>query len=208
MFKVKNKDTRPTSVTSFWCLYRQLWTCFTPFSSDILLTLSMNLFAGKRDNSLQATFKFHLELKRISSPLFPLKSLSFSKNFTNSEENTCNGVLTCSSPRILLQVFFRTVRLRTPSLMFTLTFAKISCKQLFCRPRLDNDSGRNSFMAEFVFQYDRELCQEKVITLNWFSNIHTSYLTVHTECFENTYLIGRYQWHVKIKNFSTNNDLN
>ena len=125
MFKVKNKDTRPTSVTLFWCLYRQLWTCFTPFSSDILLILSMNLFAGKHDDSLQTTFKFHLELKRINSPLFLFKSLSFSKNFTNSEENTCNGVLTCSSPRIALQVFFRTVRLiRTPSSMFTSEFCK------------------------------------------------------------------------------------
>ena len=33
MFKVNNKDTRVTSLTSFWCLYCYLWTCFTPFSS-------------------------------------------------------------------------------------------------------------------------------------------------------------------------------
>ena len=26
MFKVNNKDTRATSMTSFWCLYCQLWT--------------------------------------------------------------------------------------------------------------------------------------------------------------------------------------
>ena len=129
----------------------------------------MNLFDGKHDDSLQITFKFHLELKRIDSPLFPFKSLSFSKNFTNSEENTCNGVLACSSPRIPLQVFFRTVRLRTPSSMFISEFVKISCKQLFRRPRLDNDSSCNSFMTEVVFQYNRELCHEKVITLNWFS---------------------------------------
>ena len=33
MFKVNNKDTRTTSVTSFWCLYCQFWTYFTPFFS-------------------------------------------------------------------------------------------------------------------------------------------------------------------------------
>ena len=49
------------------------------------------------------------------------------------------------------------------------SFAKISGKQLFRRPRLDNDSSCNSFMTEVVFQYNRELCHEKVITLNWFS---------------------------------------
>ena len=29
MFKVNNKDTRTTSLKSFWCLYCQLWTNFT-----------------------------------------------------------------------------------------------------------------------------------------------------------------------------------
>ena len=33
MFKVKNKDTRTTSMVSFWCLYCSLWTYFTPRSS-------------------------------------------------------------------------------------------------------------------------------------------------------------------------------
>ena len=33
MFKVYNKDTRTTSVTSFWCLYCKLWTYSTPCSS-------------------------------------------------------------------------------------------------------------------------------------------------------------------------------
>ena len=32
MFKVNNKDTRPTSLTSFWCLSCKLWTYFIPFS--------------------------------------------------------------------------------------------------------------------------------------------------------------------------------
>ena len=34
MFKVNYKDTRSTSMTSFWCLYRQLWTYFT-LSSNV-----------------------------------------------------------------------------------------------------------------------------------------------------------------------------
>ena len=32
IFKVNNKDTRATPVASFWCLYWQLWTYFTPCS--------------------------------------------------------------------------------------------------------------------------------------------------------------------------------
>ena len=32
-FKVNNKDTRTTSLVSFWCLYCYLWTYFTPCSS-------------------------------------------------------------------------------------------------------------------------------------------------------------------------------
>ena len=32
MFKVNNKDTRTTPIVSFWYLYCQLWTYFTPFS--------------------------------------------------------------------------------------------------------------------------------------------------------------------------------
>ena len=33
MFKVSNKDNRTTPMASFWCLYCQLWTYFTPCSS-------------------------------------------------------------------------------------------------------------------------------------------------------------------------------
>ena len=33
MFKVDNKDTRTTPLTSFWCLYFLNWTYFTPCSS-------------------------------------------------------------------------------------------------------------------------------------------------------------------------------
>ena len=32
MFKVNNKNTRTTSLTSFWCFYCQLQTYFAPFS--------------------------------------------------------------------------------------------------------------------------------------------------------------------------------
>ena len=33
MFKVNNKDTGTTLLSSFWCLYCQLGTYFTPFFS-------------------------------------------------------------------------------------------------------------------------------------------------------------------------------
>ena len=33
MLQVSNKDTRTTSMTLFWCLYCELWTYFTSFSS-------------------------------------------------------------------------------------------------------------------------------------------------------------------------------
>ena len=33
MYKINNKDTRPTPMASFWCLYYQLCTYFTPSSS-------------------------------------------------------------------------------------------------------------------------------------------------------------------------------
>ena len=33
MFKANNKNTRTTSLTSFWCCYCELWTYFTHFSS-------------------------------------------------------------------------------------------------------------------------------------------------------------------------------
>ena len=32
MFKVDNKNTRTTSMTSFWCFYCQLRNYFNPFS--------------------------------------------------------------------------------------------------------------------------------------------------------------------------------
>ena len=33
MFKIYNKNTRTTSLTSFWCFYCLLRAYFTPFSS-------------------------------------------------------------------------------------------------------------------------------------------------------------------------------
>ena len=50
MFKVNNKDTRTTSVTSFWCLYCQFWTYFTPFFSvsivDVQQVIVCWVFSG------------------------------------------------------------------------------------------------------------------------------------------------------------------
>ena len=38
LFRVSNKNTRVTSVASFWCFYCELWTYFTPlFSSDSIV---------------------------------------------------------------------------------------------------------------------------------------------------------------------------
>ena len=39
MFKVNNKVTRTTSLTSFWCLYCWLWTYFTLRSSVFIANL-------------------------------------------------------------------------------------------------------------------------------------------------------------------------
>ena len=37
MFKVKNKNTITTSLTSFWCFYCELLTYFTPFPSVFIV---------------------------------------------------------------------------------------------------------------------------------------------------------------------------
>ena len=41
MFKVNNKNTRTTSVTSFWGFYCWLWTYFTPFSSVFIVDFEL-----------------------------------------------------------------------------------------------------------------------------------------------------------------------
>ena len=33
MFKIDNKNTRTTSMMSFWCFHDKFWTYFTPFST-------------------------------------------------------------------------------------------------------------------------------------------------------------------------------
>ena len=38
MFKVNNKDNRTLPMASFWCLYFQLWTYFTPCSGVSTVT--------------------------------------------------------------------------------------------------------------------------------------------------------------------------
>ena len=35
--KVNNKNSKTTSLTSFWCLYCKLWTYFTPLSSVFII---------------------------------------------------------------------------------------------------------------------------------------------------------------------------
>ena len=45
LFKVNNKDTRTTSMTSFWCLYRQLWKDFT-YSSGVSIVDFEQVKAG------------------------------------------------------------------------------------------------------------------------------------------------------------------
>ena len=45
MFKGNNKDTRTTSMVLFWCLYCQLSTYFTPFSSVSIVTFQ-HVIAG------------------------------------------------------------------------------------------------------------------------------------------------------------------
>ena len=43
MLKVNNKDTRRTSLTSFWCLYCQLWIYFLSFSSVSVVDFEQEL---------------------------------------------------------------------------------------------------------------------------------------------------------------------
>ena len=38
VYKVSNRDTRTTSLTSFWCLFCELLTYFTPFSSVLIVS--------------------------------------------------------------------------------------------------------------------------------------------------------------------------
>ena len=47
MFKVNNKNTRTTSMTSFWFFYCQLWTYFTLLLVFSLLTLIKQITTGK-----------------------------------------------------------------------------------------------------------------------------------------------------------------
>ena len=46
MFKVNNKNTRTTSLTSFWRFYCLLWTYFTPFTSVSINDFEQVMLAG------------------------------------------------------------------------------------------------------------------------------------------------------------------
>ena len=43
MFKVNNKNTRTTSLTSFWCFHLKLWIYFTPFNISIVNSEQVNI---------------------------------------------------------------------------------------------------------------------------------------------------------------------
>ena len=44
--QINNKDTRTTSITSFWCLYCKLWTYFTPCSCVSIVNFA-HVIAGR-----------------------------------------------------------------------------------------------------------------------------------------------------------------
>ena len=46
--KWTNKDTRTTSMTSFWCLYCWLWTDFTHYSGVSIAVLKMEMLVSLR----------------------------------------------------------------------------------------------------------------------------------------------------------------
>ena len=53
MIKVNNKDTRPTSMTSFWYLYCYLGTYFTPCSSVSIVHLEYVNASWERQNEIE-----------------------------------------------------------------------------------------------------------------------------------------------------------
>ena len=70
MFKVNNKDTRTTSLTSFWCLYCLLWTYFTPFCSasivDHLLFFHPSRYVIVRSIN-ENVFVYWMSSKRVNN---------------------------------------------------------------------------------------------------------------------------------------------
>ena len=69
MFKVNNKDTRTTPLTSFWCLYCQFWTYFTPCSCVSIVNFEQ--VNAKWGDTYYATKKVVVEIVVIF--ILPLK---------------------------------------------------------------------------------------------------------------------------------------
>ena len=104
MFKVKNRDTRMTLITSLWCLYCSLWTYFTTFLVLLLLILNKLMFfllcgfssishpritgqqeKGKTNSKLRSTTSTHFTntetlvwplLQKASQPAFTYSKLT------------------------------------------------------------------------------------------------------------------------------------
>ena len=69
IFKVNNKDTRTTSLSSFWCLYCYLWTYFSPSSSVSIVDFDqVNVFQVHPSNT-----DFHQSCEKILKWLIILK---------------------------------------------------------------------------------------------------------------------------------------
>ena len=79
LFKFNNKDNTTTSMTSFCCLYCQLWTDFTHFSDVFIVTLN-KLNAGWVIFTLITTFNnFALKIEIIWAKLL-VKPISETRN--------------------------------------------------------------------------------------------------------------------------------
>ena len=72
MFKVNNKNTRTTSIKSFWCFSCYIWTYFTPFSNVSIVDFE------------QVNFKWVTFIKHINL-LFLLQPEAYSRRTSNLE---------------------------------------------------------------------------------------------------------------------------
>ena len=65
MFKINDKDTRPTTLTSFWYIYYYLWTDFTPcsgvftvdFEQENVCKLVNGIFHANCENTVPSNLK-------------------------------------------------------------------------------------------------------------------------------------------------------
>ena len=111
MFKVNNKDTRTTSMTSFWCLYCYLWTYFTSCSSVSIFNFE-HVIAGwvvfKKIHSLLQLNWNRPQFDRIQKALFSGIQCTFKevKNKRKFSENL--GPNICTSFHVCAQFTFIT----------------------------------------------------------------------------------------------------